>query len=118
MGIVTTYLFAAAVFAFVLGIVLQQYGRRLRHAALVLFTLALLPSVVLGLLRDAGAAIAVDPFALIVGLVVLSCIAYAALQIRKQKPDGPRRVQMKRPFVHRRDTDFIEFLRRELGGDE
>jgi hypothetical protein len=117
MGIVTTWLFAGATFAFVLGLVLGRHGGRVRHAALVLFVLALLPSVVLGALHAVGAGLQIHPLALIIGCLLLSVGAYAVLRLRTTTPAGPKRVQMKRPYTHRGDNALIEFLRREMDRD-
>lgn len=109
-------LLAAATFAFVIGIVLQQHGRTLRRAAAVLFVLALLPSVVFGALRQVGVSFTLDPLGALLGLALLCIGAFAVLQFRRRTPDAPRRVQ-RRPYTHRGDTDFIEFLRREIDRD-
>jgi hypothetical protein len=117
VGVLTTWLFAAATFVLVLGLVLGRYGARVRHAALVLFTLALLPSVVIGALRAVGGDPGVHPVAVLGLGALLSVGAYAVIQVRKGTSDKPKRVHMKRPFTHRADNDFIEFLRREIDRD-
>lgn len=117
-----SFTISTAVLLFVIGLVLQGDGARLRRGAIALFLLALLPSVAVGLTRallaSLGASFSVNPLGSVLVIAILCIGAYVGVRLLgapDQKP--PTRIQMKRPYTHRRDTDFIEFLRREIDRD-
>ncbi|MEO6324102.1 MAG: hypothetical protein ABIT01_07080 [Thermoanaerobaculia bacterium] len=91
------FLFVAACVVFVLSLPLSStpFGGRLRRWALILFLLALAPSVLLGLLNkmapsSTGAGTpAPDPLSAALGLLILAPLAYGALRLRQaMKPKG------------------------------
>lgn len=123
MGTIISVLLTAAMFCIIAGAVFGAHGKGLRRAGVGLLVLTFLPVVLLGILKEvlssAGAPSGASTISTFFGVVVLIFVAYGITRLLQQRPEKPRRVQMKRPFVNRdRDTNLIDFLRRELGGDE
>lgn len=113
-------LFAAAIGLFVLSLPIHatSLGSSLRRAAGFCFVLALVPSIVVGLLFPAasGAHPAKHSLALLVGIVVLIVAAYVVLRVRAAMVTGakrnPFRISEKTPVdrARRREQDFFAFL--------
>lgn len=123
MGTIISVLFTAAMFCIIAGAVFGAHGKGLSRAGVGLLVLTFLPVVLLGILREVltsvGSPSGPSAVSTFFGAVVLILVAYGITRLLRQSPEKPRRVQMKRPFVNRdRDTNLIDFLRRELGGDE
>lgn len=122
IAVIVALLINCAIVTFVIGLILGPHGARTRRVAGALFVLGLAPSIVLGLLRTGGLslsdAMAEHPIATGLFLVALSVIAYGAIQLRRRSSaDKPKRIQMKRPYTHRPDTDLLSMLREEIGRD-
>jgi len=113
-----------AIVLFVVGLILGDRGKHLRRSAFALFACAFAPTVIVGLLHAAGLSVANafadSPLTVIADILILSLGAYGAIQLRSRPttPGGkPHRVQMKKPYTHRRDTDLISMLREEIDRD-
>lgn len=123
MGTIISVLLTAAMFCIIAGAVFGAHGKGLRRAGVGLLVLTFLPIVLLGILREvltsAGSPAGPSAISTLFGAVALIFVAYGITRLLRKSREKPRRVQMKRPYVHReRDNNLIDFLRRELGGDE
>lgn len=124
IGVLVAVCINTAIVLFVVGLILGDRGQHLRRSAFALFACAFAPSVIAGLLHAAGLSVvntfADSPLTTIAVVLVLSLGAYGAIQLRKRPatPGGkPHRVQMKKPYTHRRDADLISMLREEIDRD-
>ena len=123
LGVLIVCCLNVAIALFVLGLILGTRGAGLRRMAFVAFACALLPSLIAGLTHDAIGSLGTsgaDPFAVIAGGIVVALVAYVVLEVRKRltKSPAPPRIQMKRPYTHRQDTDVISLLRERMERDE
>lgn len=122
MGNIISVLLTAGMFCIIVGAVFGDRGKGLRRAGVGLLVLTFLPVVLFGILnevlRSSGQHGAPGAVPTLLGALVVIIAAYGITRLLQQRPEKPRRAVMKRPYVHRRDNGLIDFLRREIGGDE
>lgn len=102
----------------VLGWIAGAHGHQLRRMGVFLLCAAFAPSVVVGLLNAAGIsfvnAIQDDPITTVLLIAGGSLAAYGLLRLMRKRPDGPRRIAMKRPYSHRGNDDLISMLKERM----
>lgn len=57
----------------------------------------------------------------ILGVIMLSLVAYAVLKVRKRMSSSggqPKRVATKRPYLHQRGRDVMAFIKEQLDRDD
>lgn len=57
----------------------------------------------------------------LLGVIVLSLVAYAVLKVRKRLSSSggqPKRVATKRPYLHQRGRDVMAFIKEQLDRDD
>ena len=124
--ILVTALFALGCFLVVVSLPLQSAGSALRRIGITLIVIPLAGCLCFGALKEAirqqGLNFDIsDGVSLILGVAVLSVIAYVILKVRRRAstPGQPKRIAMKRPYSHqRRGGDVISFIREQLDRDE
>jgi hypothetical protein len=126
LGMLVTALFALGCFLIVVSLPLQSAGSALRRIGTTLIVIPLAGCLFFGALKEAirqqGLHLDIgDGVSMILGLAVLSVIAYVILKVRRRAsmPGQPKRMAMKRPYSHqRRGGDVISFIREQLDRDE
>jgi hypothetical protein len=99
-GLLIQYLIAAAVLLFVVSLPIAKLpiARTMRRSAAALFLLAFLPAFFFGIITSpspGGGGVThgnggTNPLAIIGGIIILSCVAYLILAIRKGMKKSPK----------------------------
>lgn len=114
--------FALGCFLVVVSLPLGSAGSYVRRIGAFLILLPLAVSILYGTLK-----VAIQQGDLrfgvsaILGVIVLSLVAYAVLKVRKRLSASggqPKRIATKRPYLHQRGRDVMAFIKEQLDRDD
>ena len=118
--IIVTTCFALGCFLVVVSLPLGSAGSSIRRVGATLVLIPLVGAVLFGALRDAIQQGGVRSGAsAILGLLILSVIAYAILKVRKSMSGSgqQKRLATKRPYLQR-GRDVMSFIKEQLDRDD
>lgn len=114
--------FALGCFLVVVSLPLGSAGSFVRRLGALLILIPLAGSILYGTLK---VAIQQGDMRLsvraILGVIVVSLVAYAVLKMRKRTPSSggqPKRAATKRPYLHQRGRDVMAFIKEQLDRDD
>jgi hypothetical protein len=121
--IIITTCFALGCFLVVVSLPLGSAGSSIRRAGAALILIPLAGAVLFGALRDAvqhGGVTGRVGASAILGLIILSVLAYAVLKVRKSLSSSgqQKRLATKRPYLHQRGRDVMSFIKEQLDRDD